>query len=65
MGVDDGGLLTTYWQKFKCVVTASYVTGVDDGVPINYLLAKIQVRGTDSLHHTNEHENVDIGMKKT
>ena len=39
--------------------------GVDDGVPIHYSLAVIQVRGTDRLHRTNEHENVDIDRKKT
>ena len=38
--------------------------GTDDGVPIYYCLAEIQVRGTDRLHHTNEHENADIGGKE-
>ena len=38
--------------------------GIDDGVPINYSLAEIQVRGTDCLHRTIEHENVDIDMKE-
>ena len=40
--------------------------GVDDGVSIYYSLAEIQVRGTDRLHRTNEHENnVDSDRKKT
>ena len=39
--------------------------GIDDGVPIHYSLAEIQVRGTDRLHRINEHENVDIDRKKT
>ena len=38
--------------------------GADDGVPIHYSLAEIQVRGTNCLHRTNEHENVNIDMKK-
>ena len=38
--------------------------GVDDGVPIHYSLAEIKVRGTDRLHRTNEHEDVDIHRKK-
>ena len=37
--------------------------GVDDGVLIRYSLTEVQVRGTDRLHRTNEHENVDIGRK--
>ena len=37
--------------------------GIDDGVPIHYSLAEVQVRGTDRLHRTVEHENVDIGRK--
>ena len=39
--------------------------GVDDGVTIHYSLAEIQVRGTDRLHRTHEHENVDTDKKKT
>ena len=38
--------------------------GIDDGVPIHYSLAEIQVRGADCLHRTNEHKNVDIDMKE-
>ena len=38
---------------------------VDDGVPIHYFLAENQVRGTDRLHRTNEHKNVEIDRKKT
>ena len=37
---------------------------VDDGVPIHYSLAEIQVRGTDRLHRTNEHENVDTDRRR-
>ena len=38
--------------------------GIDDDVPIHYSLAEIHVRGTDRLHRTNEHENVDIDWKE-
>ena len=38
--------------------------GIDDGMPIHYSLAEIQVRGTDRLHRTNEHEQFDIDKKK-
>ena len=38
--------------------------GVDDGVPIHYSLAEIQVRGTDRLHRTHENENVDVGRRR-
>ena len=38
--------------------------GVDDGMPIYYSLTEIQVRGTDRLHRTHEHENVDSDRKK-
>ena len=38
--------------------------GIDDGVPIHYSLVEIQVRGTDRLHRTNEHENVGIDRKE-
>ena len=38
--------------------------GIDDGVPIHYSLPEIQVRGIESLHRTNEHENVDIDRKE-
>ena len=37
--------------------------GVDDGVPFHCSLAEIQVRGTDRLHRTNEHKNVESGGK--
>ena len=39
--------------------------GIDDGVPIHKSLAETRVRGTDRLHRTNDHENVDIDRKKT
>ena len=39
--------------------------GVNDGVPIYYSLAEIQLRGTDRLHCTNEHEDVDSNREKT
>ena len=38
--------------------------GIDDGVPIYYSLTEVQVRGTDRLHRTDEHENADIGGKE-
>ena len=38
--------------------------GIDDGVPIHYSLAEIQVCGTDRLHRTDEHKNVDIDRKE-
>ena len=38
--------------------------GVNDGVPIHYSLAEIQVRGFDRRHRTNEHGNVDIDRKE-
>ena len=38
--------------------------GFDDGVPIHYSLAEVQLRGTDRRHRTDEHENVDIGRKE-
>ena len=39
--------------------------GVDDGVPIHYSLAELQVRGTDRLHRTDVHKNVDVDRKET
>ena len=39
--------------------------GIDDGVPIYYSLAEVQLRGTDRLHCTNEHEDVDSGREET
>ena len=39
--------------------------GVNDGVPIYYSLAELQLRGTDRLHRTHEHEKVDSDRKKT
>ena len=39
--------------------------GVNDGVPIYYSLAEIQLRGTDRLQCTNEHEDVDSNREKT
>ena len=38
--------------------------GIDDGVPIYYSLAEVQMRGTDNLHCMDEHENADIGGKE-
>ena len=38
---------------------------IDDGVPIYYSLAEVQLRGTDRLHCTNEHEDVDSGREET
>ena len=39
--------------------------GVIDDVPIYYSLAVIQLRGTDHLHRTHEHKDVDNNRKKT
>ena len=39
--------------------------GIDDGVPIYYSLAEVQLRGTDRMHCTNEHEDVDSRRKET
>ena len=39
--------------------------GIDDGVPIYYSLAEVHLRGTDRLHCTNEHEDVDSSMEET
>ena len=39
--------------------------GIDDGVPIHYSLAEIQVRGTDRLLRTNEHKNFDSDRKES
>ena len=39
--------------------------GANDGVPIYYSLAEIQLRSTDRLHRTHEHEDVDSNRKKT
>ena len=39
--------------------------GVNDGVPIYYSLAEIQLRGTDRLHGINEHEDVGSNREKT
>ena len=38
--------------------------GIDDGVPIHYSLAEVQVRGTDRLHRADGHDNVDIGRNE-
>ena len=38
--------------------------GIDDGVPIYYSLAEVQVRCTYRLHRTDEHENAEIGGKE-
>ena len=39
--------------------------GIDDGVPIYYSLAEVQLRGTDRLHCTNEYEDVDSVREET
>ena len=39
--------------------------GIDDGVPIYYSLAEVQLRGTDRPHCTNEHEDVDSSREET
>ena len=39
--------------------------GFNDGVLFYYSLAEIQLRGTDRLHRTHEHEDVDSNIKKT
>ena len=38
--------------------------GIDDGVPIHYSLAEVQMCGTDRLHCTDEHENAAFGIKE-
>ena len=38
---------------------------IDDGVPIYYSLAEAQLRGTDRLNCTNEHEDVDSSREET
>ena len=38
---------------------------VDDGVPIYYSLAAIQLRGTDRLHCTNEYKVLDSSREET
>ena len=38
--------------------------GIDDGVPNYYSLAQVQLRSTDRLQCTNEHEDVDSSRKK-
>ena len=44
---------------------AQWESMVNDGVPIYYSLAEIQLRGTDRPHCTNEHEDVDSNSEKT
>ena len=39
--------------------------GIDDGVPIYYSLAEVQLRDTYRLHCTNEHEDVDSSREET
>ena len=34
--------------------------GIDEGMPIYHDMAEVSVRGTDRLHHTNEHENAIV-----
>ena len=38
---------------------------IDDGVPIYYSLVEVQLRGTDRLHCTNEHKDVDSSKEET
>ena len=38
--------------------------GIDDGEPIHYSLAEVQVCCTDRLHRTDEHGNAGIGRKE-
>ena len=38
--------------------------GINDGVFVYYPLAEIQLRGTDRLHCTNEHEEFDSSREK-
>ena len=39
--------------------------GIDDGVPIYYSQAEVQLRGTDRLHSTNENDDVDSSREET
>ena len=39
--------------------------GNDDDMPIYHDMAEVSVRGTDCLHHTDEHENAIVNRKKT
>ena len=38
--------------------------GFDDGMPIHHAMAETKVRGTDRLHHTDEHEDAIVHWKK-
>ena len=38
---------------------------IDDGMPFHHAMAEISVRGTDRLHHTDEHDNAIVDRKKT
>ena len=37
---------------------------VNAGMPAYHSVAKISVRGTDRLHHTDEHKNTVVQRKK-
>ena len=37
---------------------------INDGVLVNYSLAKIQLRGTDRLHCGNEYKELDSNREK-
>ena len=38
--------------------------GINDGVPVYYSLAEIQLRGTGCLHSANEHKEFDSSREK-
>ena len=38
--------------------------GINDGMPIYHYLIEVQVRGTDRLHRSDEHENVNTDRKE-
>ena len=38
--------------------------GVNAGMPVYHSVAKVSVRGTDRLGHTDEHENTVVHRKK-
>ena len=38
---------------------------IDDGMHFHHAMAEISVRGTDRLHHTDEHDNAIVDRKKT
>ena len=38
--------------------------GINDGVPVYYSLAEVQLRGTDRLHCANEYKELDSNREK-